>query len=271
MIDDIDGCIEYEESGTGPCIVLVPGSCSTGAAWRSVASAWNGKFRCVTTSLLGYGETAERRTAQEHDMRLEAEVLEAVVRKAGGSVHLVGHSFGGLVSLAVALRKQTPLASLTILEAPAFTILQQHGRHAEYEAFRQMTEGYFAAYDRGENEAIAAMIDFYGGAGAFASWPSRVRDYAVSTTPVNILDWTTADTLVLPPQYLASIDIPIMVVAGQASHSAMRCANRLLSVALPGAAYMEIEGAAHFMISTHPGRVADAIERHVQAAREQSP
>jgi hypothetical protein len=35
----------------------------------------------------------------------------------------------------------------------------------------------------------------------------------------------------------------------------------LLSVALPGAAYMEIEGAAHFMISTHPGYVADAIEQ----------
>jgi pimeloyl-ACP methyl ester carboxylesterase len=271
MIDDIDGCIEYEESGTGPCIVLVPGSCSTGAAWRSVASAWNGKFRCVTTSLLGYGETAERRTAQDHDMRLEAEVLEAVVRKAGGSVHLVGHSFGGLVSLAVALRKQTPLASLTILEAPAFTILRQHGRHAEYQAFRQMTEGYFAAYDRGENEAIAAMIDFYGGAGTFASWPSRIRDYAVRTTPINMLDWATADTLALPLKDLASINMPIMVIAGQASHLAMRCANQLLSVALTGAKYIEIEGAAHFMIANHPGYVADAIEQHVQAAREQSP
>ena len=53
--------IDYEETGEGPTIVLVPGSCSTGAAWRPVMAALNGRFRCVTTSLLGYGATAERR------------------------------------------------------------------------------------------------------------------------------------------------------------------------------------------------------------------
>jgi pimeloyl-ACP methyl ester carboxylesterase len=42
-------------------------------------------------------------------------MLESVVRRAGSRVHLVGHSFGGLVALAVALRKQVRLASLLIL------------------------------------------------------------------------------------------------------------------------------------------------------------
>ena len=51
LIDDID----YDESGDGPTVVFVPGSCSTGAAWRPVISALNGHFHCVTTSLLGYG------------------------------------------------------------------------------------------------------------------------------------------------------------------------------------------------------------------------
>jgi len=55
-----------------------------------------------------------------------------------------------------------------------------------------MTDAYFAAFDGGNAEAIAAMIDFYGGAGTYASWPPRVRSYAVETTPVNILDWASA-------------------------------------------------------------------------------
>ena len=84
--------------------MLVPGSCSTGAAWRPVIAGWNGQFRCVTTSLLGYGGTAERRMANDSSIVHEAKVVEAVARKAGGPVHLVGHSFGGLVALAVALR-----------------------------------------------------------------------------------------------------------------------------------------------------------------------
>ena len=62
MIEEARGNIDYEESGAGPTIVLVPGSCSTGAAWRPVIAAWENRFRCVTTSLPGYGGTAERRT-----------------------------------------------------------------------------------------------------------------------------------------------------------------------------------------------------------------
>src|SRR4051794_33739331 len=149
MIEEPRGRIDYDECGSGPTIVLVPGSCSTGAAWRPVIATWNGQFRCVTTSLLGYGGTAERRTANDPDIVYEAEILESVVRKADSRVHLVGHSFGGLVALAVALRNRVPLASLVILEAPAPEVLRDHGEHALYRAFRQMTKAYFGAFAGG--------------------------------------------------------------------------------------------------------------------------
>jgi len=38
MIEDQLGHIDYDESGEGPTIVLVPGSCSTGAAWRPIVA-----------------------------------------------------------------------------------------------------------------------------------------------------------------------------------------------------------------------------------------
>ena len=53
MIEDVRGRIEYDEQGSGPTLVLVPGSCSTGLAWRPVVKSLDGMFRCVTTSLLG--------------------------------------------------------------------------------------------------------------------------------------------------------------------------------------------------------------------------
>ena len=128
MLDEICECIEYGEVGTGPAIVLVPGSCSTGAAWRPVIACLKDSFRCVTTSLLGYGGTTERRSASDSSIVHEAEALEWVVRRAGEPVPLVGHSFGGLVSLAVALRRQIKLASLAILEAPAVELLSGKAR-----------------------------------------------------------------------------------------------------------------------------------------------
>lgn len=263
MIDCERGPIDYDESGAGPTVVLVPGSCSTGAAWRPFVSRWAGHFRCVTTSLLGYGGTAERRTAQDADISHEAEIVETVIRRAATPVHLVGHSFGGLTALAVALRNQVPLRSLTIVEAPAVEVLRHARECQHYGAFRKMNDAYFDAFNAGESGAIEAMIDFYGGAGTFASWPPRVRSYAIESTAVNILDWATAYGFSLERHSLAKVEVPALVLLGGASHPAMQRANELLGQYLARASTVTIAGAAHFMISTHVEDVARAIARHL--------
>jgi pimeloyl-ACP methyl ester carboxylesterase len=263
MIEGAAGAIDYQEVGKGPTIVFVPGSCSTGAAWRPVIAALSGDFRCVTTSLLGYGATAECRSVRDTSILHEVDVVEAVIRRAGGPVHLVGHSFGGLVSLAVALRRAVPLVSLTIAEAPAVELLREMAELQHYRAFRDMTDAYFAAFHSGDKEAIETMIDFYGGTGTFASWSPRVRAYAIETTPVNILDWASAYGFALSPALLAGIEVPVLVMRGGASHPAVQRLNELLSVHIAGATLATIPGAAHFMISTHAEEVAKAIAGHV--------
>jgi pimeloyl-ACP methyl ester carboxylesterase len=270
MIEDVRGNIDYDESGQGPTIVLVPGSCSTGAAWRPVISQWQNRFRCVTTSLLGYGGTAERRTLVDSDIRHEAEVLEQVIRRAACPVHLVGHSFGGLSALAVALRNRVPLLSLAILEAPAPEILRQMEEYAQYRSFREMTDIYFSLFQAGDRNAIQQMIDFYGGAGTFAGWPQRVRDYAIETTATNILDWASGYGFRLTRPSLTEMDIPTLVLWGENSHPAVQRTNQLLAQCTRASA-VTIGGAAHFMISTHPEEVARTLEQHVSAAARPQP
>lgn len=270
MIEDARGVIDYDEAGAGRTVVLVPGSCSTGAAWRPVIAQWENGYRCITTSLLGYGGTRERRTAVDPDIAHEAEILEAVIRRAACPVHLVGHSFGGLSALAVALRERVPLLSLTIAEAPAPEILRHMGEYRRYLAFLRMSESYSDAYRAGERTAIERMIDFYGGAGTFASWPQRVRDYASQTTAVNLLDWASAYDFDLTPGLLATVRIPTLVLWGEASHPAAKRANELLGQCIPGAAVAVIAGAAHFMISTHAGEVAGVVAQHMARAEEGS-
>ncbi len=267
MIEDARGHIDYEASGAGPTIVLVPGSCSTGAAWRPVMDALRGRFRCVTTSLLGYGRTAERRTTHDPSITHETDVVESVIRRAGGDVHLVGHSFGGLVAAAVALGDRVSLASLTIAEAPAMELLRACSEHQHYQAFRRMTAAYFADFESGNAEAIATMIDFYGGAaGTFAAWPPRLRAYAAETTTVNILDWASAYGFPLSPAALAALQMPVLIARGGASPPAVQRANGLLAQCIDGATLATIEGAAHFMIATHAHEVAALIARHVHTA-----
>ena len=125
-----------------------------------------------------------------------------------------------------------------------------------------MTDAYFAAYEAGNRSAIATMIDFYGGSGTFASWPERVRAYAVETTPVNILDWASAFGFPLTSATLAIVDLPTLVLCGSDSHPAARRANALLARCLNGP-FQPIDSAAHFMISTHPAEVARFVGNHV--------
>jgi len=266
MIDEAQGRIDYDECGSGPAVVLLPGSCSTGAAWRPVIAAWDNRFRCITTSLLGYGGTSERRAAGNPSISRNAEAMEAVIRRAGGRVHLVGHSFGGLVALAIALRNRVSLASLVIIEAPAVDILRERKEDRHYRTFRRMTEAYFADFAGGNAEAIAAMIDFYGGAGTFASWSPRVRAYAAATTPVNILDWADAYGFPLSAASLGTLAIPFLIVRGGASPEAVQRANALLCEFSGNATLATIDGAAHFAIATHADEIAHRIATHVRRA-----
>jgi pimeloyl-ACP methyl ester carboxylesterase len=128
-----------------------------------------------------------------------------------------------------------------------------------------MTGAYFGAFHGGKADAIEQMTDFYGGAGTFASWPQRVRDYAVETTPVNLQDWASAYGFGLTPALLATISTPTLVVWGEASHPAAKRANQLLGEYIPGAAVATIAGAAHFMIASHAKQLAQLIGARICA------
>jgi pimeloyl-ACP methyl ester carboxylesterase len=270
MINEEGGRIDYNESGSGPTVIFVPGSCSTGAAWRPVMSHLGNGFRCVTTSLLGYGQSTERRTARDADISHEVELLKKVIRHTGRPVHLVGHSFGGLTALSVALGHDMPLLSLAVLEAPAPEILAHTEEFGHYRAFQEMTNAYFAAFHAGESTAIKSMIDFYGGAGTFDSWPERVRAYAVETTATNILDWASACGFHLTRAWLATVDIPTLVLWGGTSHPAIQRANELIGQNIPNARITAVEGAAHFMVATHASQVAAVLTDHLAHAERVS-
>ena len=255
--------VEYRETGTGTTVLLVPGSCSTGAAWRPVIGHFK-NVRAITTSLSGYGATAERRTNADHSITPVAEALEAVIQRAGCAIHLVGHSFGGLTALSVALRRNVPLLSLTIFEAPAPGALIGAGEHAHLAAFQVMTDSYARAYRAGQPEAIGSMIDFYGGKGSWASMPEAVRAYATATTAVNLIDWDSAYGFALNDNLSSLGDLRVCIVVGERSHPAVKRANALIAERIPGAAFDTIAGAAHFMIATHPAQVATLVERQIE-------
>src|SRR6266566_4689643 len=103
-----------ETIGSGPRVILVHGSVGNGAAtWESLRSLAE-RFELAIVDRPGYPPNPP---LERLDFEQQATEIGELVH-AGD--HLVGHSYGGVISLLIAA--QQPVRSLTVNEPPAFGV-----------------------------------------------------------------------------------------------------------------------------------------------------
>ena len=257
------GQIEFVEWGSGPSVLFVPGSFGTGATWKLVIKQLGENYRFITTSLLGYGATEERRSVGNGTMEHQIGVLDEILDRIDAPTHIVAHSFGGLSAIAHALRGHRAAESLTLVEANPLGILRTAGDDFHYGMFLTMTRNYFADYEQGKQDAARHVIDFYGGPGTFDAFPQRVRDYVMATTPSNILDWSSGTPFEPALTEYAQMAVPTLILCGEDGHPAMKRIASLLHDNLRNARIETIAGGSHFLPATHPSELARLIELHL--------
>lgn len=248
--------IDYIETGAGPTVLFVPGSYSTHAAWQQIQKVLAPAFRMVGASLCGYGTTIETRTRDDFDMRHEVRVVEETARRAGGKVHLVGHSFGGTVALAAALDGKIDVASVSVFEANPLALLREPPNEALHQAAHALSRQFEAAVDDVDPDAAALIIDFWGGDGTFAAMPEPVRTYCRETAPANVLDWRTDFGFDAVSSHYAALNVPVLLVRGALANPAMVAMTGVLRQALPNARFAIVPGAGHFLVNSHASECA---------------
>lgn len=246
--------IDYVESGEGPNVLFVPGSYSTPAAWRPIQKRLPPRYRMAGTSLCGYGGTEDTRTPTDCRIVHEVRVVDEAVRRLGGPVHLVGHSFGATVALAAALSGRVAIAGMALFEANPLELLRHSGNETLYEQTFAMSRAFEAAVVAGEPDAAARIIDFWGGEGVFAGMPQAVRDYCNLTAPANVFDWHTA--FAMRDYECAHLTMPVLLVRGSSANPAMVAITDALGHLLPDVQAEIVPGAGHFLISSHPDECA---------------
>jgi pimeloyl-ACP methyl ester carboxylesterase len=262
MLQDRHGAIDYSERGAGPAIIFVPGSWATRSAWDGILEALDDRFRTVTTSLPGYGGTRESRTAADCSIDRSSETVEAVIRRAGGPVHLAGHSYGALVCLDIALCGLLPLMSLTLIEPVAFGLFHRAGEFTLHEQFATMRDDYVRSFEAGESEAARHIVDYLGRPGRFAMLPQQIRERITDTTRHQILDMRSGFDPTIAT--LGNILLPTRVVRGERTAPALHQCADILSQAMANASLHTIAGADHFMTTTHAAELAELIRDHVR-------
>jgi pimeloyl-ACP methyl ester carboxylesterase len=266
VLDQKQAQVDCVVAGDGPPVVFVPGSFSTAAAWRPVQRLLPPRWRMVTTSLCGYGRSAETRSPEDFGMQHEVRLLEVICRELDAPVHLVGHSFGGTVALAAALSGTVDVASLSCFEANPLGLIRERDEGALFRDTLDMSRGFAAAVRAGERDAAARIIDFWGSAGDFAAMPEPVKSYCRETSAVNVLDWHTAFDYDITPRQCSSLKLPVLLVRGGRANPAMVAITAALRECLPRASTHVVEDAGHFLISSHPAQCAGLLSGFLDAS-----
>jgi pimeloyl-ACP methyl ester carboxylesterase len=199
-------------------------------------------------------------------LRDEVSLLEPVFARAGETFALVGHSYGAAVALVAAIAMPERIRALALYEPTLFSLLDaEMPPPNEADGIREAVKRAVAALGAGRKDAAAEhFIDYWMGAGAWASTPEKRRE-PIAASVVNIEDW--ADALFTEPTSLAaleSLDIPVLCMIGKETRASARGVARLLATALPRVKLVELQGMGHMGPVTHPETVNAIIADFVE-------
>lgn len=262
----IHAALHWTSTGVGAPVVALHGSASAGAQWRSLSEHLAPRFRVIAPDLPGYGRSGM--PVARPSLAAEAAFLRPALDAARGPVHLIGHSFGGAVALAIAITMPRAVRSLTLVEPAAFRLLVNDDPTDRLlgEEISAVAETILSALRAGRQEVAAAcFIDYWNGTGAWMRTSPRLQALILAAMGRVAENFDTLAAPGLTLRALAGINCPTLVIAGlETPLPALRTAE-LVAETIPGAQLTLIQGAGHMAPLTDPHIVNPMIERHFSA------
>jgi len=248
---DIDR--HYEEQGSGSPIVFIHGSYATTSTWKKMVDWLSETHHCICIKLPGHGGMPDPTDFADPLMETELAIIEQVVRKLTTEpIHLVAHSFGGVIALAQLLKASLEIAEISLFEPVAVWLLDR----VKDEEMMGRVDTFLNKYrqDAANNTPHVGgqVIDFWGGAGAYDPLPDFIKESMAPLVPNNIRHWDLDAKSTASLEDLNRCEVRMRVISGSESNPVAKaiCAHLLQQV--PGCTTHTIDGASHFLVTTHP-------------------
>lgn len=232
--------IAVERLGSGPDLVAIHGGTADRSRWAPVADALGETFTLHLIDRRGRGDSKDE--AAGYALDREVDDVLAVIADVGGPVHLLGHSYGGLIGLETLPR--TDLVARALLYEPAFG-----PEIAPPGVFKRIGE----LVDAGEREA--ALETFYRDVidvdpaplKPLPIWQARLA--AVHTL---VREAAVAEAYAPDRSAFLGVSVPLRVLLGTESPAPFRDAAESTITAVPGSELVELSGQGHTMIDADP-------------------
>ena len=249
--------VKIIEQGSGAPVVFLHSGVGSAGEWRGVFGLWPEGHRLVAVDAYGAGVgpgVPGRRRLDDY-----ADQVLAVVDHVGEPIHLVGFSWGGATALHVGVTAAPVLASLTVVEPEAYSLLTASDGPA-FSAITELRERW-REHVRADRwyEACAEFIDFYNGPGTFSRWPAARRDLFLDVQRSRGDLWDVLFEAPLSAETLAEIPLPVHVVEGSATSVVDRTICTLVRRHVRQSERTLIEGAGHMLPLTHATQLTRAL------------
>jgi pimeloyl-ACP methyl ester carboxylesterase len=235
--------------GSGPTVVLVHGLGSRPEHWLPMARNLARDHRVVLVELPGHGNAD-----MPHPLTLEGAALSldrALDEQCSEPAVLVGHSVGGLVAAAEALRSPRRVRALVLVETALRPQLAPDER-----------DGLLKSLERDYRGTLrAAYVPF----GRDSIQGTKLFTEAARLDSTMLKEWIRLAVTADLSREIERLRVPLLVVLSDRSwgdaESWDACAKALGYEHAPGVVAVRVEHTGHFIMLDRPARLADLVRR----------
>lgn len=251
---------EHNPRSGAPTVVLVHGSLDRSAAFARVQRHLD-DLRVLRYDRRGYGRSIHTGPASSLDSQVDD--LEAVV--ADRPAVIVGHSFGGVIALALAARCPEMVAAVVAYETPMPWVPWWPAVAAGSAAMSASGDAARDPAAVGADAAERFMRRMVGDA-RWERLPQRTRDQRRAEGPALVAELRSIRDASNPPYLPALLGVPVVAAHGSDSSGHHRRTAVELAEQAPQGELVVVDGARHGVHLTHPAALASLARRAVERA-----
>ena len=266
-----DVVLGYASEGSGAPVLMLQGVGVAGCGWRPQLDALASSFRAIAVDNRGIGGSTRGSSPLTIDVMAE-DALAVADAESLERFHLVGHSMGGLIAQAVALRARSRILSLTLM--CTFADGREGARMSPGMMLRaiRMRAGTRPMRRRAMMNLI--MPPGFITSANEAEWATRLgsvfgRDLS-DQEPIAMPQLRAMSRYDATPSLSSLAGVPTLVLSGAHDLIARAPLGRALAKAIPGARYVEYPDAAHALPIQCADDVNHVLIQHLRASEQKS-
>jgi pimeloyl-ACP methyl ester carboxylesterase len=235
------GVVHYEVYGQGKPVILLHGWLGSWGLWQETMESLGKNYRTYALDFWGFGESGKKRESYTVDDFVSL-VYQFMQNLGIAKAPLVGHSMGGTVSLATAIKYPEKVSKVVVIGSPivgsslAFPLKLAANKNIAALIFNQMN-----LFQRGLRIAAPFMCKD-------PQFPQLITNDVNKTTLQSFLFSISSLKQVDLQKDLRSLSIPVMGMYGGRDNIVSPLQWKLIKDAVPNASIVRWPDAQHFLM-----------------------